>query len=230
MTFPCGAAQAILPGYFRRCRSRFVFGYPMYNAKRRESINDLFFYPVQGLLLLCAVRIYAYPTGDRFKFKECIAQNKGDARKGVSRPTIKKFLADKYKLDMSSAANISNLSNAIKRGAEKGQLTLPSGIAGRVKAGAKKPALVHKKSSAGKENVAPKKAASTETRKHAVRKGVTAPAAIKAVPTKKPVVKKVAPAVKKTSASKKVHTPKGAVVVPEKAAPRKKAAPKKAAA
>lgn len=41
----------------------------MYNAKRRESINDLFFYPVQGLLLLCAVRIYAYPTGDRFKFK-----------------------------------------------------------------------------------------------------------------------------------------------------------------
>lgn len=110
-----------------------------------------------------------------------------------------------------------------------------------------KPALVHKKSSAGKENVAPKKAASTETRKHAVRKGVTAPAAIKAVPTKKPVVKKVAPAVKKTSASKKVHTrellpfaecvsmlniviAKGAVVVPEKAAPRKKAAPKKAAA
>lgn len=48
-----------------------------------------------------------------------------------------RFLADKYKLDMSSAANISNLSNAIKRGAEKGQLTLPSGIAGRVKAGPK---------------------------------------------------------------------------------------------
>lgn len=38
---------------------------------------------------------------------------------------------------MSSPANISNLSNAIKRGALKGQLTLPSGIAGRVKAGTK---------------------------------------------------------------------------------------------
>lgn len=48
-----------------------------------------------------------------------------------------RFLADKYKLDMSSPANISNLSNAIKRGALKGQLTLPSGIAGRVKTGTK---------------------------------------------------------------------------------------------
>ncbi|OWZ55039.1 histone H1/5 [Cryptococcus neoformans] len=166
--------------------------------------------------------------------QECISQNKGDARKGVSRPTIKKFLADKYKLDMSSAANISNLSNAIKRGAEKGQLTLPSGIAGRVKAGPKKPALVLKKSASGKENVAPKKAvfakkaASTGTRKHAAKKGATAPAAIKAVPAKEPAAKKAAPAVKKTPSSKKAHAPKDAV--PEKAAPRKKAAPKMAAA
>lgn len=130
---------------------------------------------------------------------------------------------------MSSPANISNLSNAIKRGALKGQLTLPSGIAGRVKAGTKvgevaisvfgtfvdlilqKPALVHKKSAIGKENVAPKKAvfakkaASNETRKHVPKKASTANAAVKAVPAKKPAAKKTAPAVKKTSAPKKAH-------------------------
>ncbi|WVO19706.1 uncharacterized protein IAS62_000996 [Cryptococcus decagattii] len=161
--------------------------------------------------------------------QECISQNKGDARKGVSRPTIKKFLADKYKLDMSSPANISNLSNAIKRGALKGQLTLPSGIAGRVKAGTKKSAI-------GKENVAPKKAifakkaASNETRKHAPKKASTANAAVKAVPAKKPAAKKTAHPVKKTSAPKKAHAAKDAVAAPEKAAPKKKAVPKKATA
>ena len=38
---------------------------------------------------------------------------------------------------MSSASNINNLSNAIKRGAEKGDLNLPKGIGGRVKGPAK---------------------------------------------------------------------------------------------
>lgn len=44
-----------------------------------------------------------------------------------------RFLADKYKIDMSSASNVNNLSNAIKRGSEKGDLSLPKGIGGRVK-------------------------------------------------------------------------------------------------
>ena len=38
---------------------------------------------------------------------------------------------------MSSASNVNNLSNAIKRGAEKGDLSLPKGIGGRVKLPAK---------------------------------------------------------------------------------------------
>ena len=48
-----------------------------------------------------------------------------------------RFLADKYKIDMSSASNTNNLSNAIKRGHEKGDLNLPKGIGGRVKLPAK---------------------------------------------------------------------------------------------
>jgi hypothetical protein len=48
-----------------------------------------------------------------------------------------RFLADKYKLDMSSASNANNLNNAIKRGSETGALSLPKGLAGRVKVAAK---------------------------------------------------------------------------------------------
>jgi histone H1/5 len=48
-----------------------------------------------------------------------------------------RYLAEKYKLDMSSAANVNNLNNAIKRGSEKGDLNLPKGLGGRVKGPAK---------------------------------------------------------------------------------------------
>lgn len=44
---------------------------------------------------------------------------------------------------MSSAANVTNLNNAIKRGAEKGDLNLPKGIGGRVKVPAKVSATNH---------------------------------------------------------------------------------------
>jgi histone H1/5 len=65
--------------------------------------------------------------------QECIVAHPEDARAGVSRPTIKKWLSQKYKLDLSSASNVNNLSNAIKRGAETGALVLPKGIGGKVK-------------------------------------------------------------------------------------------------
>lgn len=65
--------------------------------------------------------------------QECIVANPEDARSGVSRPTIKKFLSTKYKLDLSSQSNINNLSNAIKRGSETGVLVLPKGIGGKIK-------------------------------------------------------------------------------------------------
>jgi histone H1/5 len=48
-----------------------------------------------------------------------------------------RFLAEKYKLDMSSASNANNLNSAIKRGSETGALLLPKGLAGRVKLAAK---------------------------------------------------------------------------------------------
>jgi histone H1/5 len=50
---------------------------------------------------------------------------------------ISRYLAEKYKVDMSSAANINHLNNAIKRGGETGDLTLPKGLGGRVKVPAK---------------------------------------------------------------------------------------------
>jgi len=50
---------------------------------------------------------------------------------------IHRYLADKYKIDMSSAANVTNFNNAIKRASEKGDLSLPKGLSGRVKLGAK---------------------------------------------------------------------------------------------
>ncbi|WVQ85597.1 hypothetical protein IAT38_007763 [Cryptococcus sp. DSM 104549] len=165
--------------------------------------------------------------------QEAIKSNPEDARKGVSRPTIKKFLADKYKIDMSAAANTTNLSNAIKRGAEKNELVLPSGISGRVKLAPKV------KAAAGKENVVPKKPAAKKAAAPAAKKAAPAkkpaaakPAAAKAATAKKPAAAKKAPAAKKTSAPKKAPAAKAAAAKPKKAAaaPKKKAAaaPKKA--
>ncbi|WWD05725.1 hypothetical protein V865_003807 [Kwoniella europaea PYCC6329] len=142
--------------------------------------------------------------------QEAVKAHPEDSRKGVSRPAIKKYLADTYKIDMSSASNTNNLSNAIKRGEEKKELVLPNGISGRVKLAAKV------KTAAGKENVAPKK-------KKAAATGAAKPAAKKtaAAGAKKP-------AAKKTSAAKKAPAAKAAAGA--KAAPKKAAAPKKKAA
>ncbi|GFZ42572.1 hypothetical protein JCM24511_00288 [Saitozyma sp. JCM 24511] len=149
--------------------------------------------------------------------QEAIKANPTEARAGVSRPTIKKFLADKYKLDMSSAANVNNLSSAIKRGSEKGDLVLPKGIGGRVK-------LPAKKTAAGKENVKPA-AKKPAAKKPAATKAAKPAAAKKAPAAKKPAAKK--PAAKKTSAPKKAPAAKAAAKPAAKkaAAPKKKAAP-----
>jgi len=52
-------------------------------------------------------------------------------------PLTNRYLADKYKIDMSSATNVTNFNNAIKRGSDKGDLNLPKGLSGRVKLPAK---------------------------------------------------------------------------------------------
>ncbi|CAD6568075.1 MAG: hypothetical protein TREMPRED_004252 [Tremellales sp. Tagirdzhanova-0007] len=175
--------------------------------------------------------------------QECIKANPTEARQGVSRPTIKKFLADKYKLDMSSAANSNNLANAIKRGMDKGDLNLPKGIGGRVKMPAKTAAT-------GKENAPPKTAAKPATEKPSAAKTTsasakkTAPAKKAAAPAKKaaskPATKPTAaksaktvakkPAAKKTSAPKKAPAVKAVARTVKKkasAAPKKKAVAKK---
>lgn len=174
--------------------------------------------------------------------QECIKANPEEARSGVSRPTIKKFLADKYKLDMSAAANVNNLSNAIKRGSEKGDLQLPKGIGGRVKMGAKKPAAGKEnappKAAGAKKAAAPKKPAAAKSTTAAAAGGAAKPAAAKKAPAaagaakKAPAKKAAAPAAKKTSSAKKAPAAKAAATkaAPKKAAATKAAAPKKAAA
>lgn len=44
-----------------------------------------------------------------------------------------RYLAEKYKLDMSSASNVNHLSKAIARGAETKAFELPKGSGGRIK-------------------------------------------------------------------------------------------------
>ncbi|KLT41811.1 winged helix DNA-binding domain-containing protein [Cutaneotrichosporon oleaginosum] len=159
--------------------------------------------------------------------QECIRANPEDARSGVSRPTIKKYLATQYKLDLSSAANVNNLSNAIKRGADTGVLVLPKGIGGKVKLAAKpkKAPAAPAATSTGKENVAPKKAAAPK--KKAVSTTTKKPSAPKPAAAKKT---STASATKKAPAAKKTSAPKKAPAAKAKAAPAKKAAaPKKAA-
>ncbi|KAL7419578.1 hypothetical protein Q5752_005490 [Cryptotrichosporon argae] len=163
--------------------------------------------------------------------QDAIKAHPEDARAGVSRPTIKKYLAEHYKIDMSSASNVNNLSNAIKRGAETGALNLPKGIGGRVKLVAKP-----KTAAAGKENTPPKAAfAKKPVAKKAAPRAAAKPAT-KAAPktAAKPAAKKTAakpaakkPAAKKTSSASAKKAPAAKAAAKPAA---KKAAPKKTAA
>jgi hypothetical protein len=64
--------------------------------------------------------------------KECIVSHPEEARAGVSRPTIKKFVEDKYRIEV-NASTASQLNRAISSGSEKGVFTLPKGPSGKVK-------------------------------------------------------------------------------------------------
>ncbi|KAF8810144.1 hypothetical protein BYT27DRAFT_7008342, partial [Phlegmacium glaucopus] len=114
--------------------------------------------------------------------KECIAVNTEDARIGVSRPQIKKYVETKYKLEI-GAAQSTQLAKAISTGADKGVFVLPKGPSGRVKLAPKskpvdtsskenKPASKSKpaatKAKTTKAAPAPKSAAKTTTTKKAV--------------------------------------------------------------
>jgi len=127
--------------------------------------------------------------------KECIAVNKGDARQGVSRNTIKRYAEEAYKIDM-TGLNISQLNRAITSGAEGGIFLLPKGPSGKVKLASKAKPLT----SASKENSKPTTA-----------KKVAAPPLVKktAAAPKKALVGKAKP----TTTTKKTTAPsrRGAV-------------------
>ncbi|KAJ6547363.1 hypothetical protein B0H19DRAFT_1165218 [Mycena capillaripes] len=64
--------------------------------------------------------------------KECIIAHPEDARGGVSRPTIKKFVESKYKVEL-NPSTASQLNRAITSGSERGTFVLPKGPSGKVK-------------------------------------------------------------------------------------------------
>ncbi|WVO12495.1 hypothetical protein L204_100095 [Cryptococcus depauperatus] len=169
--------------------------------------------------------------------QEAVKAHPDDVRKGVSRPTIKKFIEDTYKLDMSSASHTTNLSSAIKRGVESKHLALPGGPSGRVKLAPKvaseKPDTkpVEKKTVTKAKPVAAKTATKVAVPKKTSSKTAakpvkaTKPAAAKVAPAKKPITKKALPAKAKPTTKKASLTKKKAPAT--KAASAKKVAPKK---
>ncbi|KAJ3863617.1 hypothetical protein EV359DRAFT_26576, partial [Lentinula novae-zelandiae] len=58
--------------------------------------------------------------------KECIADHREEARIGVSRPQIKKYIEEKYKIEIGAAQN-TQISRAIATGNDKGFFVLPKG-------------------------------------------------------------------------------------------------------
>ncbi|KAI6005485.1 hypothetical protein EDD15DRAFT_2211997 [Pisolithus albus] len=94
--------------------------------------------------------------------KECITANTEDSRHGVSRPHIKKYVEETYKVQIGNAQN-TQLARAIATGAEKGIFVLPKGISGRVKLPPKTSRAAD--TSASKENKPAKAAAPKPTTK-----------------------------------------------------------------
>ncbi|KAL5533018.1 hypothetical protein ACEPAF_4794 [Sanghuangporus sanghuang] len=130
--------------------------------------------------------------------KECIAENPGDARTGVSRSTIKKYAEKKYKIDMNGTA-LFQLNRAITSGAEKGYFVLPKGPSGKVKLAPKTKSNTSSKENAKPVSPKPKaKGKITATTKPAAKAAKAATA--KKAPVKSTIAKKAAP--------KKSTTPK----------------------
>ncbi|KAJ7805351.1 hypothetical protein B0H14DRAFT_3485223 [Mycena olivaceomarginata] len=117
---------------------------------------------------------------------ESIVAHPEDARQGVSRPQIKKFVESKYKLTIGNAQN-AQLSKALTTGTEKNIFVLPKGPSGRVKLAPKaKPA----NASAAKENKPTKaKPTKTATGKNPTAKSTTRTPAKKAATKGKPAKK-----------------------------------------
>ncbi|KAH9029552.1 hypothetical protein EDB84DRAFT_1496201 [Lactarius hengduanensis] len=144
--------------------------------------------------------------------KECITAHPDDARHGVSRPQIKKFVEEKYRLEIGNA-QITQLSRAIAVGAEKNVFSLPKGPSGRVKLAPKAPKVADD----AKENK-PASKTKTTTTKTAPKPATKPKSKTKTVTTKS--------ATTKTSSGRKVPSSK----TTPKAAPSTKAVKKQAPA
>lgn len=154
--------------------------------------------------------------------KECIIAHPEDARAGVSRPMIKKFVESKYHIDLTATA-ASQLNRAITSGNEKGIFQLPKGPSGKVKLApearpdaAKENAKPPAKKSSAKPAATKAKPAAPSTKKSTPTKPKVA--AVKAsVPTKKyTAVAKKAPVKKATSTTKKTAIAKKATTTTKK--------------
>ncbi|EPQ58404.1 hypothetical protein GLOTRDRAFT_137127 [Gloeophyllum trabeum ATCC 11539] len=151
-------------------------------------------------------------------FSECIAAHPEDARAGVSRPQIKSFVEEQYKLEIGNAQN-TQLSKAIATGVDKGDFVLPKGPSGRVKLAPK----TKTDTSATKENKPAKPAAKSAAKSSAKP---AAKSTAKAAPAKKPAPK--AATAKTTTA--KTTTAKKPATTTKSTTTTKSAATKSAAA
>ena len=108
--------------------------------------------------------------------KEAIAAHPTDARSGVSRPIIKKYIHAKHpETQKTNDAQFNNfIAKAIAKGAETKVLALPKGISGKVKLAPKGEAAAKKPAAAPKKVAAPKKeGTSTKAKKPAAAKKVS---------------------------------------------------------
>ncbi|SPO39919.1 uncharacterized protein PSFLO_05400 [Pseudozyma flocculosa] len=145
--------------------------------------------------------------------KAAIAAHPTDARTGISRSTIKKYLQSHYPetAKLSEASFNTRVNQTITRGAEKKTFVLPKGPSGKVKLAPKEKAAAEKKV---KTPAADKKPAAAAAKK---------PAA------KKPAAKKTAAAgTKKAASTTATKAKKPAAKAPAKKPAAKKAAAKKA--
>ncbi|KAH9930977.1 uncharacterized protein B0H18DRAFT_992132 [Fomitopsis serialis] len=148
--------------------------------------------------------------------KECIVDHKEEARTGVSRATIKKYISEKYKLDLeNNASNASHLNRAIASGEKEGIFALPKGPSGKVK-------LAPKNKPAANENAHP--AGEKPHREKADK--VTKPVAA-AKPLKKPTAKADAPAKKTKAAAAPAKKTLKAADAPKKSTTKAATAPSK---
>jgi len=164
--------------------------------------------------------------------KECIVAHPEDARTGVSRPLIKKFVETKYHIDVNALA-ASQLSRAITTGSEKGIFVLPKGPSGKVKLAPQVKAEVAKentKPATKKPTVTKPKAPVTMTKKATTSRRVTQPKATTTTKTSRPATQAAsARTAKYTSASKKSVATKKRTAAGRKATTAKRGAAKRTA-